>query len=272
MTTDFDEILRPVDDECRVALGDHETLVRVRGDGPPIVLIHSLGLDARMWERTAELLAEAGARTFAYDVRGHGSATDAPPAAGVDDLVADLARLLDGLGLERATIAGTSMGGVLTQAFTASHPDRVAAAAILTSPALGVPAFEERAVAAETGGMASIEAGTLERWFNAERVEQDGPEVRYARALLATWPLEQWAASWRVLGSFVPPGRDELPTVPTVLVAGEADPSTPPSLMEQIRERTPGDPEMVVLPDAPHLAVLTHHVDVARILGDLIRS
>jgi pimeloyl-ACP methyl ester carboxylesterase len=96
--------------------------------------------------------------------------------------------------------------------------------------------------------------------------------VRYARACLDELPLQQWAASWRVLAGFAAPTRDELPDVPAILIAAEADSSTPPSLMEQIRARTPGDPEMVVLPGAPHLAVLTHHVAVAEALQDLLEA
>lgn len=269
MTYQFDEILRPADDDRLLDVGDHETRVQTRGEGPPIVLIHSLGLDGRMWDRTATRLAERGLQAITYDVRGHGHAVSAPPATGVDHVVADLARLFDLLGLDRAVVAGTSMGGVITQRFSALHPDRVTAVGILTSPAAGVPAFEERAVAGETGGMPSVYAGTLERWFNADRLAADGPEVRYARACLEALSVEQWAASWRLLGSFEPVGRDGLPPVPTVLIAGETDSSTPASLMQQIEDRTPGDPTMVVLPDAPHLAVLTHPDDVAAPLADL---
>jgi pimeloyl-ACP methyl ester carboxylesterase len=68
---------------------------------------------------------------IALDLRGHG-ASDKPrdPAEYGTPFVADLVRLLDHLGIERAHIVGYSMGAVITLKLLTVHPDRVASAVL----------------------------------------------------------------------------------------------------------------------------------------------
>lgn len=153
-----------------VRLGDHDTVVARRGDeGPPVLLVHSLGVDWRMWEPVMERLA-AGRRVFAYDIRGHGAAAGAPAATGMSGLGTDLVAVLDALELERAHVVGLSVGGAIGQTAAVLHPGRIASLALLAAPDHPVPeAFESRARAAETEGMDAQIAPTLTRWFTPRR-------------------------------------------------------------------------------------------------------
>jgi 3-oxoadipate enol-lactonase len=92
------------------------------GEGPPLVLLHGGGLDHRMWAPQLATLP-ADHRVIAYDARGHGlSSTPAGPFRHADDLVA----LLDGLGVERAVLVGTSMGAATAVDTAVEYPERVA--------------------------------------------------------------------------------------------------------------------------------------------------
>ena len=136
-----------------VALEDHETLVAERGDGgPPVVLIHALGLDWRMWEPVMEPLA-AGRRVFAYDLRGHGRAAGAPAPYTMADTAADLAGVLDALGLDRAHVVGLSFGGGIAQTAAVAQPERFLSLALLATTDHPFEAFEARARSGETEGM-----------------------------------------------------------------------------------------------------------------------
>ncbi|MGH2457537.1 MAG: alpha/beta fold hydrolase, partial [Chloroflexota bacterium] len=87
---------------------------RRSGNGPPLVLIHALGLDHRLWEPQVAPLG-SGFDVISYDVRGHG-ASDVPPGPyTMRDFAEDLAGLLDALGVEVAHLVGISMGGMIAQ-------------------------------------------------------------------------------------------------------------------------------------------------------------
>jgi 3-oxoadipate enol-lactonase len=94
------------------------TIVRV-GRGPPLVLLHCLGVDRRLWEIAAAGLSEQF-ELVAYDFPGHGASP--VPAAGytIEDLSEQLAALLETEGLGRIHLSGISLGGLVAQCFAAT--------------------------------------------------------------------------------------------------------------------------------------------------------
>ena len=99
------------------------------GDGPAIVLLHGLTATRRYVLMGSRLLERSGYRVVAYDARGHGLSTPAPDpkAYGYELLAEDLEAVLDALGLERALVAGASMGAHTAVRFALLHPERVTA-------------------------------------------------------------------------------------------------------------------------------------------------
>jgi pimeloyl-ACP methyl ester carboxylesterase len=117
------------------------------GEGTPIVLLHGLTATRRYVVMGSRALARSGYRVIGYDARGHGRSMAAPDAAayGYDDLTRDLETVLDALGLERAILAGVSMGAHTVLRFALRNPTRVAALGLIT------PSFDpERPPDAET--------------------------------------------------------------------------------------------------------------------------
>jgi pimeloyl-ACP methyl ester carboxylesterase len=96
----------------------------VRGTGEPVLMIHGLGYDRFGWGPAPDLLAEEFEMVL-FDNRGVGE-SDAPPgpytAAG---MAADTLAVLDAVGLERAHVVGTSLGGMVAQELVLVHPERV---------------------------------------------------------------------------------------------------------------------------------------------------
>ena len=99
------------------------------GDGPPLVLLHGLSGHARTWDHTAAALSDRY-RVLALDQRGHGD-TDPAPSYGFTAMAGDLLAFLDNLGLPRITLAGLSMGGIVSFVFASKHPERVSRLAVL---------------------------------------------------------------------------------------------------------------------------------------------
>lgn len=87
-------------------------------------LVHGLSGNSRWWRRVIEHLPpETG--VIALDVRGRGDSVDAPPPYDLSTIADDVARVLDHLGVDRAVVAGYSMGGWVAALFGVGHPDRV---------------------------------------------------------------------------------------------------------------------------------------------------
>ncbi len=108
-----------------------------RGDGPALLLIAGLGTGGWVWDRQAPVFARRF-RAITYDHRGVGGSDPADPGYAVADLAADAVALLDALGVERAHVAGISMGGFVAETMAIEHPERVGKL-ILCSTSFGGP-------------------------------------------------------------------------------------------------------------------------------------
>jgi pimeloyl-ACP methyl ester carboxylesterase len=97
------------------------------GAGEPILFVHGLLVDGRLWDGVAERLADRF-RCLVCDwpMGSHRIAmkpdADLSPAGQVETIVA----FVDALGLERVTVVGNDTGGAVSQMLTAEHPERVA--------------------------------------------------------------------------------------------------------------------------------------------------
>ncbi len=108
------------------------------GEGVPVVLLHGLTATRRYVVMGSRALERRGHRVVAYDARGHGvsAPAGAPDEYGYDVLARDLLAVMDALGIERAVLAGASMGAHTSVRAALEAPDRVAGLVIAT------PAFD----------------------------------------------------------------------------------------------------------------------------------
>jgi pimeloyl-ACP methyl ester carboxylesterase len=220
----------------------------------PIVLLHGLTATRRYVVMGSRLLERSGLRTIAYDARGHGRSTPAPDpgAYGYERLAQDLLTVLDGLGVERAILAGASMGAHTIARFALRHPERVAALGLIT------PAYDP---AEDTTG-----PDALAGWDALARGLREGGVDGFLQAYDFAPLPDAWRATVeRVVSQrlsahdhpeavadaleVVPRSRpferiEELAAidVPTLVVASrdEADPGHPLAVGERYAEAIPG--------------------------------
>lgn len=102
--------------------------VRVTGTGSPVLAVHGLLLDGRLWDGVTELLAPH-ARVIRPDLPlgAHRRAVPDRARLTAPDLAGALVDILDGLDVDSAVLLGNDSGGALAQIATAAHPDRVSA-------------------------------------------------------------------------------------------------------------------------------------------------
>jgi pimeloyl-ACP methyl ester carboxylesterase len=100
----------------------------VHGSGPTLLLSHGYSSTARMWDGQVANLKDRY-QVIVWDMRGHGE-SDYPTDAKLYSealTVGDMKALLDLVGTKQAIVAGLSLGGYMSLAFNASHPERVRA-------------------------------------------------------------------------------------------------------------------------------------------------
>jgi pyruvate dehydrogenase E2 component (dihydrolipoamide acetyltransferase) len=117
-------------------------LIVGEGEGDPLVLLHGFGGDINIWVFNQETLA-AEHTVYALDLPGHGASTKDVGDGDLDSFVGVLTDFLDTMEVEKAHLAGHSMGGAIAGAFAKAHPDRVASLILIASAGLGEEVNEE---------------------------------------------------------------------------------------------------------------------------------
>jgi 3-oxoadipate enol-lactonase len=242
-------------------------------DAPAVVLSGSLGTDLSMWDPQAALLAERF-RVLRYDLRGHGDSAVPPGPYAMSDLGEDLLALLDQIGTERAALCGLSIGGMLSLWIAANAPERVSRlVACCTSAYLGEETpYAERAAAVRRAGIEPIADAVVERWFTPRFAHESPETVRAMRERLVAVPPEGYAGCCEAIDGMDLRSALGAIRAPTLVIAGDEDPATPPEHGRAIAEAIPGA-EFTVVPEAAHLAPVEHPEDLtALILNFLERS
>lgn len=228
----------------------------VRGEGPWLVMSHSLACSQAMWEaQIARLSAEF--RVLAFDTRGHGG-TDAPAGPYTLDLLAeDLQGLLDAAGIERCHYVGLSMGGMIGMTHALKYPGRLQTLALCDTssriPPEVRPLWQQRIDVATQHGMEPLVAPTLERWFT-EGFRASGPAAltRVAEMIRST-PVAGYVGCCQAIAPLDITGQLGGIAVPTLVLVGDRDAGTPVEASRAIHQAIPGA-HLGVIPSASHLS------------------
>jgi pimeloyl-ACP methyl ester carboxylesterase len=151
--------------------------VEEAGEGTPIVLLHGLTATRRYVVMGSSVLQRTGHRVVAYDARGHGQSSPAADrsAYGYEDLAADLETVLDALEIERAVLAGASMGAHTLLRFALERPDRVLGLVVIT-PAYDPITNDDPERLARWDALADgLERSGVEGFIEAYGEPRDGP-------------------------------------------------------------------------------------------------
>jgi 3-oxoadipate enol-lactonase len=251
------------------ACGVHHVL-EGPASGAPVVLSNSLGTTMRMWDAQAAELARTRL-VLRYDTRGHGGSPVPAPPYDLPDLGRDVIALLDRYGIERASLCGVSLGGMVSMWLAAHAPDRVERLVLCSTSALFGPPeiWVERAALVRQSGMEAVADAVIARWFTPAFAAARPDVIATTRAQLAATPAEGYAACCGAIERM--DLRADLTGIraPTLVIAARDDPSTPPKHARVIAAGIPGA-RLVVLERGAHLVnVETPDVVTELILGHL---
>ncbi|SOC49518.1 3-oxoadipate enol-lactonase [Blastococcus aggregatus] len=232
---------------------------------PVVVLSNSLGATRAMWEPQVPDLAERF-RVITYDTRGHGQSPAPGGPYSIDDLVDDVVGLLDRLGVERAHVAGLSLGGMTGIRLAAREPGRVHRLAVLCSSAKADPqSFLDRAAAVRSGGTAPLASTVVSRWLTPAHAAAHPGQVAGLEAMVSGADDEGYAACCEAIAGL--DLREDLGriTAPTLVVSALEDPALPPEHQRVIADGIAGS-DLLTLTPAAHLANLERTFEVTRAL------
>lgn len=231
---------------------------RCRLDGPEgapwLVFSNSLLTDLTLWDAQVAAFGDRF-RILRYDQRGHGGTEVPAGPASFDELASDVEALMAGLGIERATFVGVSMGAATGLLLASRAPARVSALVLSDGQAATAPggaaAWQERIDAVSAGGMGAIAEATLRRWFSPSSLAAENPAIPRVRRMIEATPPEGFVACARALQSY--DLRAAMPALaqPVLLVAGAAD-GAMPQTMRGMAEVIP-DARFVEIAEAGHL-------------------
>jgi 3-oxoadipate enol-lactonase len=236
-------------------------------DAPPLLLLHSLGTDGRVWQPQAEALA-GRFRVLRPDLRGHGLSEVTPGPYTIDGMAADVLAALDALGIDRLPVAGLSIGGMIAQSFAHQAPDRVAALA-LCDTALAIPPaalWRDRAAAVRAGGMTGIAAPVLARWLTPAA---DPAAAGALRGMLLGTAPEGYAGAAEAIATADLTVQATGLRVRTLVLVGDRDEATPLSAAEALRSAIPGA-RLRLVPGAAHIPTLEQPARVTEALADFL--
>jgi thioesterase CepJ len=251
-----------------------------QGDGPPVLLLTGTGAPSSVWDlHQVPALRAAGFRVITMDNRGIAPSDEGADGFTVDDLVADVAALLDYLDATPCRVVGTSMGAYIAQELALARPDLLDAVVLMA--ACGRSSHVQRVLAEAEAEL--IERGTeLPPGYRAavRAMHNLAPATLADDDLAADW-LDLFAASEnrgpgvraQLLLSALPDRREAYRgiKVPCHVVSFEHDLVAPPSAGAELADAIPGATHRTI-PGCGHFGYLEKPEMVNRELIRFLRT
>jgi len=227
------------------------------GQGEPLVLIHGVGMNADAWFPQMEALSRYF-RVIAVDMPGHGESSCLPHPATLEDYVQWLALFLKTQPENNFSVAGHSMGALITAGLAIDYPQLVHHAIVISGVfrrnELSRNAVLKRAQELASGHV-RLDA-PLDRWFSNERNEQ--PLRQKVGKWLREVNLEGYARAYQAFAEgdrFYSERWNEM-QCPVLVMTGELDTNSNPEMTRQMAQAA-SQGQSVVVANAKHMLNLT---------------
>jgi len=260
----------------RITVHGVSLAVEERGDGPAVLFVHGYPLDRTIWSEQIGMLE--GFRCIAVDLRGMGRSDSPDLGYSMSIYAADLAALLDVLGVDDVVLCGLSMGGYVAFEFLRQWRSRVHGLVLMSSRAdADAPemrrARDAAAATAREHGAAAIAESMLPKMLASTTLSRRPDVAERVRAMMARTPVAGIVGALSAMRD-----REDshslLPTlsgIPTLVVVGEADILTPPDQAKAMAAAIPGG-RLAVVPGAAHLPPVEQPDATTAILREFLRS
>ena len=238
-----------------------------------LVLIHEMGGSLESWDEVVPHFTRSR-RVLRYDTRGAGMSQKVRGELSFATMAADIAALLDALGIAgKVALAGVAVGGAIALQFAAQYPDH-ASAVIVGSPATGIAAARraaalERVAGIEARGMASVVEDSMLNGY-APELRGDGKRFEQFRARWLGNDPSSYATIWRMLANA--DMQETLSNIrcPALVIGGSLDRVRPPAIAQDVA-KTISDARYVEVRTGHYMAVQTPDL-IANCIDEFLKS
>jgi (E)-2-((N-methylformamido)methylene)succinate hydrolase len=223
----------------------HGTALEISGSGPPVVLLHGVGLNQSIWAGQVKALA-SDFQIVTYDLLGHGRSAAAAANASLADWVDQLNNVVRDLELQKVALVGFSFGGLIAQAYAACH-SRLIDKLVLMNTVYDRSEAERASVlsrldVARCEGPQAIVSAALSRWFSPEFAEACPETMHEYEAILRGNDAVSFLSAYKC---FATADRDMVGGLaafdrPTLVMTGELDTGSTPVMARKLVGMIPG--------------------------------
>lgn len=230
----------------------------VEGNGPALFLIHGIGARRTAWTRLVGHLKDSFT-CISYDLRGHGDSPLPQGRFGLDELVEDLEHLRAKLGIERAHVAGHSLGGMIGPAYARRYPERVLSVGLLSTAAFRTEDDSAKVQAVVSAmrerGIGQVLDTLTARWFTDSFAEQNPDVIEWRKQQVMATDPDVFLNVFDIYAETeMGPWLHEV-DIPALVLTGELDGGCNPRLNNLIAEAMPRA-ELVVLDGLKHAILI----------------
>jgi 3-oxoadipate enol-lactonase len=258
------------DDKFRVPAPSDLPYFIERGSGPPLLLLHGVLVTGAMFDPVLDRFATRH-RVIVPDLRGHGRSRGLGPPYTAAQTAADLAHLLDHLGIVSTAVLGYSQGGAFAQQLVLDFPARCDHLVLACTFAFNKVTFRER-----LEGMAAsllLRVLGIERFAKivaSQAAKEFGKEpANWLEGMIASQDRAPMLAALRELATFDSRRRLLEIRCPTLVVAGSNDQAVPLLHARMLHDGIAGS-RLLVVDDANHVLIWTHPEELVRATDEFL--
>ena len=250
--------------------GRFNVVVEGRRDAPVLMFSNSLGTTLDMWTAQLRALGEHFS-ILRYDTRGHGGSVVTPGPYTIVQLADDAIAIMDVLELPQVDFCGLSMGGMIGMWLGIHAPSRISRLVVANSALQIAPArlWNDRIATVRRSGMSAIAEGVVQRWFTTGFIQREPNTVDTIKRMIVHAPQEGYVSCCAAVRDFDVRDVIDKIALPVMVIAGDADPATPPQLTQQIAQSIAGS-RFESLP-AAHLSNIECSGAFNRVLADFLK-
>jgi 3-oxoadipate enol-lactonase len=236
------------------------------GKGSPIVFIHGWMDDHSMWNYQIDFFSK-NYRVIAYDQRGHGRSDKPQNGYSIKTLSDDLNNFTQKLNVGKFTLVGHSLGGMAAMLFALEHPEKVSKLVLISTGAKSDTSMRIMLWVLIHALPYSIFAdGSVEfkyfkpsKQIKAEALDRALRTPKYA----ACKCLREFSTNYDI--------RDRVSSikVPTLIIVGDKDTSTPVVMSRYLRREIEGS-KLAIIPDSKHMPMIERADMVNEVIGEFL--
>ncbi len=237
-----------------------------------IVLIHGWTANHERWSRIMEFLSKYF-KVIALDLRGHGESSKPEMEYSIDLYTDDLYKFLKELGIEKAILAGHSMGGMISQNFYIKHSEMVEGLILIGTSAKVVDNFSMKFNTSLAMFLMKVNYNmaiktVLGRAFS--NLTPKDVKEKYINEALEKIPKYVAISSFKdFVKNFDTRGKLKDLKVPTLIIVGENDRMLPPRMSQLLNNSIP-DSELYVVPEAGHEVMIESPDEVIKAIDTFL--